>query len=146
MIVWLLLVALVVAVLAGAVLGYLFMRRRRASRVQALLDDWIRRPRQAVEEDAVRRSEAVLRGRITEHLAPLWPDFPYQWSDARFIGNPVDFVVFDGLADVQQGRASELRAVVLLDVKTGKAQLSREQRRIKRCLEEGRVSWAALPQ
>lgn len=95
-----LLVALV-ALLAGVILGYLFIGQRRAAWAQALLDDWTRRQRQAVEEDAVHRSEAVLRGRITEHLAPLWPDFPYQWSDARFIVNPVDFVVFDGLTEAQ---------------------------------------------
>ena len=31
----------------------------------------------------------------SEQMAPLLPEFPFASADARFIGNPIDFVVFD---------------------------------------------------
>jgi len=43
------------------------------------------------------------------------PEFNYNPTDARFLGSPVDFVVFNGLS----GDSPE--EVVFLEVKTGKA-------------------------
>jgi predicted Holliday junction resolvase-like endonuclease len=93
----------------------------------------------AIGAQAVAHSESVLRGRIGEQLAPMLDAFAYRPSDARFIGSPVDFIVFDGLADVAAGRADRLRRIVLLDVKTGGARLSAIQRRVRDCVGAGSV-------
>lgn len=121
---------------------YALYLRSRAAR-------WKRRSR-ALEEsvgeerrDAVERSRAVLKGQVGEQFAPMLGGFPYHPSDARFVGSPIDYVVFDGYTAVKDGDGGDLR-VVLLDVKTGGARLSREQRRIRRAVERGDVEWRTV--
>ncbi len=49
--------------------------------------------------DALDRSRAVLKGKIGEQLAPLLPEFLelFSASDARFMGSPIDYVIFKNL-------------------------------------------------
>lgn len=80
----------------------------------------------------------MLHGLAAEQLAPFLPGFNYLPSDARFLGSPIDYVVFDGLAD---GDDVE---IVLLEVKTGGAHLSERERRVRRAVDEGRVRYEVL--
>ncbi len=87
-----------------------------------------------IREDAIRRSEAVIRGKVTEHLVPFFPEFKYDPKDARFIGTPVDLIVFDGLSE------GALRQVVFVEVKTGKAgDLTSRERLVRDCVTSGKV-------
>src|SRR5574341_431069 len=58
---------------------------------------WKARYTRAVRQDAVQRSLAVTTGKVFEQLVPYLPDFPFNPKDARFLGSPVDFVVFGPL-------------------------------------------------
>jgi predicted Holliday junction resolvase-like endonuclease len=60
-------------------------------------------------------------GRISEQIVPLLPEFPFASADARFIDNPVDFVVFDGFT-VKDGKGEI--SIVLVEVKKGKGKLT----------------------
>lgn len=86
------------------------------------------------------RSRAVVSGQVSEHLAVYWPEFVEQFNprDAHYIGKPVDYVVFDGLDD------GELRRVVFVEVKTGRSQLNRNERQVRRAIEGGWVEWQVL--
>lgn len=86
--------------------------------------------------DAVRRSRAVGIGKTVEHLVPFMPNFPYDPADARFLGSPIDLVVFDGLRERDQ-----VREVVFVEIKTGRSQLSARERSLKEAIEAGRVRW-----
>lgn len=94
----------------------------------------------AARRDSVARSHAVVSGKVREHLAPLLPDFVEQFDgrDARFLGSPVDFVVFDGLG------AGRVDRVVFVEVKTGSAGLSARERLVRDAIEAGRVEWQVL--
>lgn len=92
--------------------------------------------------DALERSRSVLKGRVGEQLAPLL-DFPFEPSDARFIGSPVDYVVFDGYTELKDGDGDGV-GLVLLDVKTGNSGLTREQRALRDAVESGMVDWVTL--
>ncbi len=92
----------------------------------------------AIRADAVARSLAVTVGKVSEQLVPYLPGFGYNPKDARFLGSPVDFVVFDGLD------AGALRRVVFLEVKTGAAALSTRERQVRDAIESGRISWDEL--
>ena len=46
---------------------------------------------------AVQRSRSVLSGMFAEQLAPYLPDFPFSPTEAKFIGAPIDFLVFKGM-------------------------------------------------
>jgi predicted Holliday junction resolvase-like endonuclease len=88
----------------------------------------------AIRDDALRRSEAVVAGKATEHLAPLLPGFEFDPRDARFLGSPIDFIVFDGMG------SGEIEAIVFVEVKTGpSAALSPRERLVREAIEGGRV-------
>ena len=48
-------------------------------------------------KDAIMKSRAVLSGFFSEQLSPYLPDFPFNPNEVRFIGKPVDFLVFKGM-------------------------------------------------
>jgi predicted Holliday junction resolvase-like endonuclease len=94
--------------------------------------------------DAVDTSRAVLKGKIAEQIAPLLPGFlaKYNPADARFIGSPVDYLIFKNMS---QGDGSDDPIdIVLLDVKTGKSALNGVQKRIETAAAEKRLSFEVL--
>jgi predicted Holliday junction resolvase-like endonuclease len=76
-------------------------------------------------------------------MSPLLPEFPFSPADARFIGNPIDFVVFDGYTKAKDEKGDVI-SVVLVEVKKGKGKLTRVESLIKGAVEEGRVSWRTV--
>ena len=99
---------------------------------------WRLRYTAKIREDAVQRSLAVTAGKVHEQLVPYLPEFGFNPKDARFLGSPVDLVVFDGLADGQ------VRRVVFLEVKTGGAPLTARERQVRQVIEAREVAWAEL--
>ncbi len=95
---------------------------------------------EAARRDAAGRSRAVRRGRAVEQLVPFASEFAERFdpADARFLGAPIDFVVFDGLA------AGDLREVVLVEVKTGRGRLNANELAVRDVIAEGRVAYELL--
>lgn len=87
-------------------------------------------------QDAVKRSRAVLGGQMIEQVAPFLPDFPCNPADVRFIGKPVDFIGFSGLAENDC-----VDEVLLIEVKTGDSKLSGREKEIKNAVKNGRVRY-----
>ncbi|HST09128.1 MAG TPA: Holliday junction resolvase-like protein [Terriglobales bacterium] len=58
-------------------------------------------------------SRSILGGVFSEQVAPFLPDFPkdLKASEARFIGKPIDFLIFKGMDD------QNFDAVVLVEVR-----------------------------
>src|SRR5712664_451396 len=73
---------------------------------------WKLRYSATIREDAVQRSLAVTAGKVHEQLVPYLPEFGFNPKDARFLGSPVDLVVFDGLSagDRSEEHTSELQS------------------------------------
>ena len=88
-----------------------------------------------IREDAVQRSRAITAGKVHEQVVPYLPGFPYNPKDVRFLGSPVDLVVFDGLAD---GRVER---IVFLEVKTGGADLTSRERSVRDAVQAREVEW-----
>jgi len=99
---------------------------------------WKGRYTRTVREDAIIRSQAVITGRVSEQLLPFLPGFGFNPKDARFLGSPVDFVVFDGLDE------GALRRVVFVEVKTGDADLSSRERQVRAVVQDHEVEWLEL--
>ena len=59
-------------------------------------------------------------------------------ADVRFLGGPIDLVVFDGLAE---GR---VRRIVFLEVKTGRSGLTSRERCVRDVIQAREVEWAEL--
>jgi predicted Holliday junction resolvase-like endonuclease len=135
-----------VALVIGFFLGLLFMRaqfRTVEARYRADLERWKAESAAEIRKDSVNRSRFTLKGRIAEQMAPLLPSFGYLPADARFIGSPVDYIIFDGLSSVADEKGSDIR-IIFMDVKQGSATLSRTQRVIKKAVEEKAVIWQTL--
>ena len=93
----------------------------------------------SIREDAVARSKNVIKGKTTEHLLPYFDDFQYNPSDCRFLGSPIDMLIFDGLSD------GDVKEVVFLEIKTGpSANLSSRERKVRDAIVAGRVSWRLI--
>ncbi len=76
-----------------------------------------------------KKSSEVRTGLITEQISPFLSDYPLDPGTARFIGNPIDFIHFDD------------DKVTFVEVKSGKSQLSKKQRRIRDLIGEGKVEF-----
>lgn len=136
----------VLAFLIGLAVMYLWFRQRIAlfeARARNDLERWKLECTDTIRKDSVDRSRATLKGKISEQLAPFLPEFPYAPADARFIGNPVDFVVFDGYTRVKDDGGDAI-GIVLVEVKKGKGKLSHEQVLIRNAVEAGKVSWRTV--
>ena len=99
---------------------------------------WRVRYTRRIRGDAVQRSLAVTTGKVHEQLVPYLPRFPYNPKDVRFLGSPVDLVVFDGLTE---GR---LRRVVFVEVKTGGSGLTTRERSVRDAVQARQVEWSEL--
>jgi len=67
-----------------------------------------------------KKSSEVRLGQISENLAPFLKDFKYDPKRTHFLGNPIDYVIF------------EEDKVVFLEIKSGEAKLSQSQKKNKR--------------
>jgi predicted Holliday junction resolvase-like endonuclease len=99
---------------------------------------WKLRYSAKIRENAVQRSLAVTAGKVHEQLVPYLPEFGFNPKDARFLGSPVDLLVFDGLA------AGDVKRVVFLEVKTGGAPLTTRERQVRDVIDAREVVWAEL--
>ena len=101
--------------------------------------DWRMREGERIRQDAIKRSREVIHGKVTEHLIPYFPAFPWNPSDARFLGSPIDFIVFDGLSE------GAVREIILVEVKSGARKvLSSRERSVARCIERGEISFRTI--
>jgi predicted Holliday junction resolvase-like endonuclease len=84
----------------------------------------------------LKQSRAVLGGLVSEQMAPLLPGFPFDPGDCRFVGKPVDFIVFRGM------NKKQISEVIFLEVKSGVSRgLSEPERKLRDAIQSGRVRW-----
>jgi predicted Holliday junction resolvase-like endonuclease len=91
-----------------------------------------------VREDTLKRSTATIKGQVGERFAPLTQGFGYEPADARFLGSPIDYVVFDGLSEGQ------IRGIAFVEVKTDAARLSPFQEQVKAAIDAKEVKWRVV--
>ncbi|MCX7912253.1 MAG: Holliday junction resolvase [Dehalococcoidales bacterium] len=133
------LAAVLIIVLSIYIMRLIYEKRFRDWRDQAIVQ-W----QKALEEAkkvAVAQSRAVLGGKFTEQIVPFLPGFRYDPTEVRFIGSPVDMIVFPGLA---RGNPEE---IVILEVKSGRnPELTPVQKRLRELVENSMVRWEEIHQ
>ena len=165
---------LVAGVFIGVLVAVLLLRGRNEAQQDALRDEFVETYRARAEAERARlvqdyearlhklegrhretlaharrqsvgQSRAVLKGKMAEQMAPLLPGFAYLPADARFLGDPVDYVVFNGYSAVKDnGDGDEALEVVILDIKHGKSTLTGGQRQIAKAVAAGRVRFEVV--
>ncbi len=86
-------------------------------------------------KEAISKSRSVLTGNFSEQLAPYLPDFPFNPVECKFLGKPVDFLVFQGMDE------KNIHEVVFVEVKSGKSSLSKPERSLRDAIKDKRVRW-----
>ncbi|MFW6111154.1 MAG: Holliday junction resolvase-like protein [Thermoproteota archaeon] len=124
-------------ILVLILIGYTLHLRSKLSKMEKTLESRVKK--------TLERSRAVLKGKIGEQFVPFFMEFGYNPSDARFLGAPIDYVVFDGYTDVKDRKTDRAIDIILLDIKTGEhATLSHQQKKIKEGVEKGNIRWETL--
>jgi predicted Holliday junction resolvase-like endonuclease len=141
-----LIIPVILALVLGFALGFFYVRVRITAieeKSRTDLETWKRDAAGEIRKDSVNRSRSTLKGKIAEQMAPVLPDFCYNPADARFIGSPVDYIIFDGLTRVADDKEDEIQ-IVFMDVKKGSGALTRTQRLIKQAVEKKSVAWKTM--
>lgn len=144
--------AVIIGICIGVVMTTLVLSHTRNGRIQAEYEQYIaelelehQQALASAQKRSVNTSRAVLKGKMAEQLAPILPEFEYLPSDAKFLGDPIDYVIFNGYSDFRDGNgdAKDIE-VILLDIKSGGARLSKGQQAIAQAIHEGRVRFETL--
>lgn len=85
--------------------------------------------------EAILKSRAVLSGQFSEQLSPFLPDFNFKPTECRFIGKPIDFLVFKGMDE------RDINEIVFVEVKSGDSKLSSIEKKVKDAIKNKKVSW-----
>ena len=102
-----------IAFLLVIVVAYLFFRQLISAingRAHNDLERWKLEFINDIRKDSVKRSRSSLKGRISEQMALLLPEFSFATADAWFIGNLIDLVSLTGIPRSKMRR--EIRSVL----------------------------------
>jgi predicted Holliday junction resolvase-like endonuclease len=134
----------IVAGLAGLLLGIAFavivLRAAIRREVDAAVEVWLARERDAIRAEALRAGASDLRRRAGETVGSWTAAVPFRREDARFIGHPVTYLVFDGYAAMRarEGKISGITFAAL-----GAAD-DPDTAMVAECVAAGRVAWQTI--
>lgn len=125
---------MIAGILVGAKISFLKAENKFVSILQSKELEW-RKNSEDATKNSLMRSRAVIGGQFSEQLAPFLPDFPFDPTEVRFVGKPVDFIAFKGLSS---GVVSEIGFV---EIKSGQSRLSAAELSVREAVQQGRVSF-----
>ena len=89
-------------------------------------------------KDTGNRQRSIIKGQISEVLAPWSIESVNSVKELNFLGSPIDFVGFKGLdgeGDID---------IKFIEVKSGKSRLNKNQRRIRDAVVAKRIEWVEV--
>jgi len=110
---------------------YIYLKASFEQRIK----EWLQKEEDRIRKDAIERSARTLSGRTLEKLIPFLDKFPYNAHDLRWLGDPIDFIIFDGYSEKSP------KQIVFCEVKSGDSNLSKSQNEIKELVEKKKVKW-----
>jgi predicted Holliday junction resolvase-like endonuclease len=115
---------------------YLFFKNREWKiRFEQKVKEFLEKEEERIREDAIKRSARALSGKTLEKLVPFLEKFPYDAHDVRWLGDPVDLIVFNGHSKEDPSQ------IVFCEVKSGESELTKMQKKIKELVEKKKVKW-----
>lgn len=143
---------LLIGVVMGVIFATILLSNTRNGRIKAEYEQYIAelelQHQQALlqaQKRSVNTSRAVLKGKMAEQLAPILPEFQYLPSDAKFLGDPIDYIIFNGYTDLRDGQGSiEDIEIILMDIKSGGARLTKGQMAIAEAVKQGRIRFETV--
>jgi len=98
-------------------------------------EEELKKRRKLATEKAQITTKAVNIGKSLEKVLPTMRDFKWPIPDSKFLGDPIDLMVFNGLSE------NKVKSINFVEVKSGKARLNQHQRSIRDAIEEQKVSY-----
>jgi len=117
-------------------LGYL---KAEKNELRLERTDFKKRKLQAATKPAISAVSSIT-GKVLEKIAPSLPGFPVASADCRALFEPIDYIVFKGLA-----AKGKVDSIVFVDVKSGNARLGKDQRQIRNLVESKKVRLKITP-
>jgi len=91
-----------------------------------------------IRTKSVSGSRRSLVGKFIERFIPFLKKLPYEPSDMHFLGQPIDYIVFQGLHE------DKIDRVIFVEVKTGSSKLTKREKSLKETIEKKRVGWKEI--
>jgi predicted Holliday junction resolvase-like endonuclease len=107
--------------------------------LEATFDSKIKEAVEKARADSIKRQRSILKGQATEQLAP-YINSNYNPKDYKFMGDPIDYIIFDGMSDINT-KEDKIKKIILMDIKTGRSQLNKVQKAVKKCIEAGNIEF-----
>jgi len=98
-------------------------------------EDGLKRRRKLATKKAQITTEAVNIGKNLEKVLPTMKDFKWFVPDCKFLGDPIDLIVFNGLS------VNKVKSISFIEVKSGNARLNSHQKSIRDAIEEQKLSY-----
>jgi len=117
----------IIALILGLIIGFLALKNRFEKKLDAIL--------KAEREDAIKRSRSSLTGLFSEQISPYMPGFPYSPTECKFIGKPIDFIVFKGADE------NNIKEVIFLEIKSGESKLNKQEKNLKETILAKKIKW-----
>lgn len=76
-----------------------------------------------------KKSSEVNTGLVVEKLAPLLEGWHWNRQNARFIGMPIDYIIF------------EEEKIIFVEIKSVNSKLTSKQNKIKKIIEDGKIEF-----
>ena len=89
-------------------------------------------------KDTSNRQRSVIKGQISEVIAPWSIKAVNSVKELNFMGNPIDFVGFKGLDGEDEIE------IKFIEIKSGKSRLTKNQRRIRDAVIAKRIEWVEV--
>jgi len=125
---------LILALFVAAI--YLWFKNREWKiKFEHRVEEFLKLEEERIRRDAIERSARTLSGKTLEKLVPFLENFTHDAHDIRWLGDPIDLVVFDGYSSGNPDK------IVFCEVKSGGSKLTSGQKKIKELVESKKVKW-----
>ena len=98
-------------------------------------DEELKKRGKLATERAEKTAMTVNIGKKLEVVLPTMDDFKWKLADCRFLGDPIDFITFNGFS------MNDINSLSFVEVKSGRARLNDHQKAVKEAIEDKKVSY-----
>jgi predicted Holliday junction resolvase-like endonuclease len=125
----------IIIVLLGLVFYLIYKNNEWKLKFEQKVKEWVEKEEKRIREDAINRSARALSGKTLEKLIPFLDRFKHNPHDVRWLGDPIDLIVFDGYSE------DNPQKITFLEIKSGNSKLTSKQNKIKELIEKKKVEW-----
>lgn len=107
--------------------------------VKQIRTDYLEKKKELVKH-AIARSKGVKLGNYLEEWIPYFRPLlkHYNPCDYKYLGKPVDFIIFNGM------EGDKIKEIVFLEAKSKSGGLSKRERQIRDCIEKGKTKFKII--